>query len=204
VEAFARLLDARHATLHRGGGDALQGPRQIDMAKRLLAESAYAGQPIVLVAAQDFPHMKAWEDVTADLLTRLGMKVELAPVDWGTVIARRAQKSPPANGGWHLYLNAIYGVDGVDPMNKLIRANGETVSNGWATIPEVEVGVAAWYDAISFEAEAAAVRRSNKVARDNVVYALLGSYLRHFAWRKGVTGVVQGPLPFFWGVSRSA
>jgi peptide/nickel transport system substrate-binding protein len=110
----------------------------------------------------------------------------------------------PFNDGWHLYLNAICGVDGVDPMNKLIRANGETVSNRWANIPEVEVEVDAWYDAISFEAEAAGVRRSNKVALDNVVYAPLGSYLRHFAWRKGGTGVVQGPLSFFWGVSRSA
>jgi peptide/nickel transport system substrate-binding protein len=182
----------------------LQGPRQIDVAKRLLAESGYAGQPIVLLAAQDFPHMKAWGDVTADLLMRLGMKVELAAVDWGTVIARRAQKSPPGQGGWHLYLNAIYGVDGVDPMNKLIRANGETVSNGWANIPEVEVEVYAWYDATSFEAEAAAIRRLNKAALDNVVYAPLGSYLRHFAWRKSVSGVVQGPLPFFWGVSKSA
>jgi peptide/nickel transport system substrate-binding protein len=186
------------------GGDVLQGPRQIDVAKRLLAESGYAGQPIVLLAAQDFPHMKAWGDVTADLLMRLGMKVELAAVDWGTVIARRAQKSPPGQGGWHLYLNAIYGVDGVDPMNKLIRANGETVSNGWANIPEVEVEVYAWYDATSFEAEAAAIRRLNKAALDNVVYAPLGSYLRHFAWRKSVSGVVQGPLPFFWGVSKSA
>jgi peptide/nickel transport system substrate-binding protein len=186
------------------GGDILKGPRNIEAAKRLLAASGYAGQPIILLAAQDFPHMKAWGEVTADLLMRLGMKVDLAAVDWGTVIARRAQKSPPGQGGWHLYLNAIYGVDGVDPMNKLIRANGETVSNGWANTPEVEAEVAAWYEAPSFAAEAATVRRLNKAALDNVVYAPLGSYLRHFAWRKGVTGVVQGPLPLFWGVSKSA
>jgi peptide/nickel transport system substrate-binding protein len=148
--------------------------------------------------------MKAWGDVTADLLVRLGMKVDLAAVDWGTVIARRAQKSPPGQGGWHLYLNSIYGADGVDPMNKLIRANGEVVSNGWANIPEVEIEVGAWYEATSFDAEAAAVRRLNKAALDHVVYAPLGSYLRHFAWRKGVTGVVQGPLPLFWSVSKNA
>jgi peptide/nickel transport system substrate-binding protein len=186
------------------GGDILKGPRKIDAAKRLLAESGYAGQPITVLAAQDFPHMKAWGDVTADLLVRLGMKVDLAAVDWGTVIARRAQRSPPGQGGWHVYLNSIYGVDGVDPMNKLIRANGEVVSNGWANIPEVEIEVDAWYEATSFEAEAAAVRRLNKAALDHVVYAPLGSFLRHFAWRKSVTGVVQGPLPLFWGVSKSA
>jgi peptide/nickel transport system substrate-binding protein len=31
-------------------------------------------------------------DVTVDLLTRLGMKVDYVAVDWGTVVQRRAQK----------------------------------------------------------------------------------------------------------------
>jgi hypothetical protein len=26
---------------------------------------------------------------------------------------------------------------------------------------------------------------------------------RYQAWRKNITGVVKGPLPFFWGVSKS-
>ena len=47
-------------------------------------------------------------------------------------------------------------------------------------------------------------RRLNKAALDDVVYAPLGSYLRHFAWRKSVTGIAKGPGPFFWGVSKTA
>jgi peptide/nickel transport system substrate-binding protein len=85
----------------------------------------------------------------------------------------------------------------------LIRANVEPVSNGPANIPEVEIGVDAWHEAISFEAEAAAVRRLDKAALDSVICAPLGSYLRHFAWRNDVTGVVQGPLPLSW-VSKNA
>jgi peptide/nickel transport system substrate-binding protein len=41
-------------------------------------------------------------------------------------------------------------------------------------------------------------------ALDNVVCAPLGSCLRHFAWRSGLTGVEQGPFPLFWGVSKNA
>jgi peptide/nickel transport system substrate-binding protein len=36
-----------------------------------------------------------------------------------------------------------------------------------------------------------------------VVYAPLGFFLQYQTWRKNVTGIVQGPLPFFWGVSKS-
>jgi peptide/nickel transport system substrate-binding protein len=88
-------------------------------------------------------------------------------------------------------------------MNKLIRASGKLAQNGWANVPEVEAEVAAWYEAKSLAAEKDAVRRLNKAALDKVVYAPLGSYLRHFAWRKNVNGIAQGPLPFFWGVSKS-
>ena len=56
------------------GGDLLKGPRKLDAARRLLAESGYAGQPVTLMAAQDSPPLKAWGDVTVDVLQRLGMK----------------------------------------------------------------------------------------------------------------------------------
>src|SRR6266478_5799460 len=86
------------------GGEILKGPRNLDAAKKLLAESKYAGEPVTLMAAQDLAHMKIWGDVTVDLLKRLDMKVDFAAVDWGTLIARRMQKSPPRQGGWQMFV----------------------------------------------------------------------------------------------------
>ena len=37
---------------------------------------------------------------------------------------------------------------------------------------------------------------------NHVVYAPLGFYLRHQAWRKNVSGVKPGPLPFAWDVAK--
>jgi peptide/nickel transport system substrate-binding protein len=45
-------------------------------------------------------------DVTFNLLVRLGMNVDIPAVDWGTVGARRALKTPPSAGGcttFHTY-----------------------------------------------------------------------------------------------------
>jgi peptide/nickel transport system substrate-binding protein len=42
------------------GGDILRGPRNLDGAKRLLAESGYSGQPVTCMAAQDIPEFKPW------------------------------------------------------------------------------------------------------------------------------------------------
>jgi peptide/nickel transport system substrate-binding protein len=184
--------------------DILKGPRRLDAARKLLAESGYVGEPIVCMAAQDLPTFKAWGDVTVDLLKRLGVNVDFVAVDWATVIARRAQKMPPRHGGWHLYHTALYGVDCATPTNSFLRANGTVAVNGWSKSAEVETEIAAWFDATTLEEEKAAARRLNKAFLDYVVYAPLGRFLRHFAWRKNLIGVTQGPLPFFWGVSKSA
>jgi peptide/nickel transport system substrate-binding protein len=185
------------------GGEILKGPRKLDAAKRLLGESGYAGEPITLMAAQDIAFLKAWGDVTADLLKRLDMKVDLAAVDWGTVIARYAQKSPPGQGGWQMDVNAHNGVD-FDPTNRLLRANGNEPLNGWANNPQIEAEIAAWYDATSVDEEKTIARRLNRLAVDHVLFAPLGVMLRHHAWRRTVSGIVQAPLPLFWGVSKTA
>jgi peptide/nickel transport system substrate-binding protein len=184
------------------GGDILKGRRDIEGAKRLLAESGYAGQPVTSMAAQDTASHKVWGDVTADLLARLGMKVDYAAVDWGTVVARRAQKTPPGQGGWQIFHTFLSGVDCIDPTNRTIRANGEKAFFGWPSSPEIETEVAAWYEAKTFDEEKAVVRRLNKVALDHAIYAPLGVFLQQQAWRTSVAGVTQGPLPFFWGVSK--
>ena len=96
------------------------------------------------------------------------------------------------------------GADNVDPTSHHMRANGDGAFFGWPTSPLVEAEVAAWFDATALEGEKTAARRLNRAALDDVVYAPLGLLLRHQAWRKNVTGIVQGPLPFFWGVSKTA
>ena len=80
------------------GGEILKGKRDLAMAKKLLAESGYSGQPVTCVVAQDQPITKAQGDVTADLLKRIGMNVDFVAIDWGTVGSRRAQKTPPGPG----------------------------------------------------------------------------------------------------------
>src|SRR5204862_4466788 len=58
------------------GGEILKGKRDLAMAKKLLAESGYSGQPVTCVVAQDQPITKAQGDVTADLLKQMGMNVD--------------------------------------------------------------------------------------------------------------------------------
>jgi peptide/nickel transport system substrate-binding protein len=67
----------------------------------------------------------------------------------------------------------------------------------------VETAVDAWFDAKNLDEEKVAARALNKAALDDVVCAPLGQFFIYQAWRKNVTGIVKGPLPFFWGVGKA-
>ncbi len=186
------------------GGEILK-KRDIDAAKKLLAESGYANQPVSCIVAQDQVITKAQGDVTADLLKRMGMNVDFVATDWGTVGTRRALKTPPGQGGWEMFHTWHAGADCINPAVYIaIRANGDKAWYGWPNSPTVEKEVAAWFEAKSLDEEKAAVRRLNKAALEDVVYAPTGFFLSYTAWRKNVSGIAKGPLPFFWGVSKTA
>jgi peptide/nickel transport system substrate-binding protein len=187
------------------GGEILKGKRDIAGAKKLLAESSYKGEPVTCVVAQDQPITKAMGDVTAELLKRIGMNVDFVATDWGTVGQRRAQKSPPGQGGWGMFHTWHSGSDCVNPAVSIaVRATGDTAWFGWPNVPSVEAEVSAWFDAKTLDEEKAAIGRLNKAALDNVVYAPTGFFLGYQAWRKNVSGIVKGPIPFPWGVSKTA
>jgi peptide/nickel transport system substrate-binding protein len=187
------------------GGEILKGKRDIGAAKKLLAESGYSGQPVTCLVAQDQPITKAQGDVTADLLKQMGMNVDFVATDWGTVGSRRAQKTPPGQGGWEVFHTWHAGADCVNPaVYNAIRANGDKAWFGWPTSPAVETEVTAWFEAKNFDEEKAAVNRLNKAALEDVIYAPTGFFLSYTAWRKNISGIAKGPLPFFWGVSKTA
>jgi peptide/nickel transport system substrate-binding protein len=179
------------------GSEVFAGPRRLDAAKASLKESGYAGAPVTLMVAQDIASSKVWGTVAADLLTRLGMTVDHVATNRSDLAARRAQ------GAWHIYPTAVAGADCIDPTSASIRANGEVAANGWPDIPEIEEELANWFDPDNTEEELAIARRLNKAALDEVVAAPLGFFLSHQAWRDTVSGITQGPLPLFWGVSKT-
>jgi peptide/nickel transport system substrate-binding protein len=186
------------------GGDILKGKRDLDAAKRLLAESGYNNQPVFCMFSQDLPPHKAMGDVTADLFARMGFNVDAVATDWGTVVGRRASKASPAQGGWNVFHTWHSGADCVTPAGyAAIRGNGQSAWFGWPDSPKTEEGVEAWYAAPGPAEEKAALAAINQAAMEDVIYAPLGQFMAYQAWRSNVSGVVKAPLPLFWGVSKA-
>jgi peptide/nickel transport system substrate-binding protein len=185
------------------GMEVLTSPRDMDHVKRDLKAAGYNNERVVLLAATDFPVLKAMADVTADMMKRAGMNVDYISTDWGSVVTRRAKKDPVEQGGWSAFCTAWAGTDHLDPSGHLsLRCNGEQAWIGWPTDMEIEHLRDQWFDAPDVKAQAAICADIQKEAFKSVPYIPMGQYLQPTAYRTSLEGVLNG-FALFWNVKRA-
>ncbi|MDB5379588.1 MAG: transporter substrate-binding protein, partial [Rubritepida sp.] len=178
------------------GSEPMLAPRNMDAAKRMLAAAGYSGETIVLPAATDVPVVKAQAEITADLMQRLGIKVDFLAMDWGAHSTRTASRQQPQSGGWHISHTWVAGAECASPAgHKALDGSGEGAINGWAKSEEVQTQVDAWFDATDMATERHAVEAANRAAMETVLFVPTGFFLNYTAWRRNVSGIVKSPFP---------
>ena len=166
----------------------------IAKARRLLAETDYKGETIIMLAAADYPLLSACAQVGADLFRRIGFKVDLQTMDFGTQTVRRANKAPPAQGGWNAFFNLFNGFNRFDPAAHL----GITSSwAGWPKIPEIEALRDVWFDAPDLAGRQKVARDIQTLVWRDVPYAPVGSFYSVTAFKKNLVGVQRHGANFF-------
>jgi len=188
------------------GSESLVKGNGMAEAKKLLAESSYDGTPIVIMAPGDVVTLKAQPVVAAQALRTAGFKVDLQATDWGTVVSRRASQKPIKEGGWNMFFTNWAGADVINPIvNLAIGGRGKNGGwFGWADDPKMEQLKDAFARAASPEEQKKIAADIQKEAYDQVIYIPLGEYTQPSAWRKSLTGVLDGPAtPVFWNIDKS-
>jgi peptide/nickel transport system substrate-binding protein len=186
------------------GGAALEGKRDYAAAKKLLADSGYNGEKVVMLVGTDLSITKGQGDVAADMLGRIGMNVDYVAIDWGSVGARRARKEAPDKGGWNVFLTWLAGADCANPAPyTALRTNGAKAWFGWPDSAPIEQLIADWYDAPDLAAEQQRIAALNRASMDFATFLPTGFFLAYQAWRSNVSGIVKAPFPVFWDVRKS-
>jgi peptide/nickel transport system substrate-binding protein len=187
------------------GSESLVKGNGMAEAKKLLAESGYDGTPIVIMAPGDVVTLKAQPVVAAQALRTAGFKVDLQATDWGTVVSRRASQKPVKEGGWNMFFTNWAGADVINPIvNFAIGGRGKNGGwFGWADDPKMEQLKDAFARASTAEEQKKIAADIQKEAFDQVIYIPLGEYTQPSAWRKSLTGVLDGPAtPVFWNIDK--
>src|SRR5438270_894470 len=187
------------------GGKVVKG-NGMAQARKLLAESGYDGTPIVIMAPGDVVTLKAQPIVAAQQLREAGFKVDVQATDWQTVVSRRASQKPPKEGGWNMFFTNWSAADVINPIASL-PTSGKGKNGAWFGWPE-DAKLESMRDAY---ARSTSPDEQKKIAADiqayvldQVIYIPLGQYRAPSAWRKSLTGVLDGPAtPIFWNIDKS-
>jgi peptide/nickel transport system substrate-binding protein len=188
----------------RVGSEVLTGKRDLAKAKELIKEAGYKGEKIVVLSATDQPIVHSQGLVTLELLRKAGLNAELAANDWGTLISRRAVKSPIDKGGWSIFHTWLVGPDMANPaINFPLRGIGEKSWFGWPTDPEMEKLRDAWFDAPDAATQKDLVDAMQKHGWESVPFIPTAQFIIPTAYRKNVSGILISPIAFLWNVDKN-
>ncbi|HTC07731.1 MAG TPA: ABC transporter substrate-binding protein [Acetobacteraceae bacterium] len=186
------------------GMEALTGPRDLAKAKKLIAESGYKGEKIVLMAPTDQPAILAVCQVVNGTFQKLGLNMDYQAMDWGTLVTRRASKEPPEKGGWNIFCTSWTGLTVANPGGHFpLRGNGANSWFGWPTDPKIEALRDAWFDAPDLAAQKKICEQIQSTAFEDVPFIPIGQWFQPTGYRTNIVDIVKCPQILFWNVKKS-
>jgi peptide/nickel transport system substrate-binding protein len=180
-----------------------RGVANPDAARKLLDQAGYKGEPVVLLRPTDLPMLSKAPLVVKQQLEQAGFVVDMQSMDWQTLVARRARKDAPSQGGWNAFITAAVAADNANPITMaMMNAAGAKGWFGWHDDPELEKikldFVKARSDAERKKlAEAAQLR-----AIDQVTHVNLGQFNAPSAVRSNVKGMVPAGSAVYWNIRK--
>ena len=176
----------------------------IEKAKELLEQSDYDGETVLIFHVTDLTSMSSIPLVMAQQLESAGFTVELQSMDFMTMLSRRANKGPVADGGWSIFVTSWHNIEISDPLRSfMISAAGDEGYAGWASVPEIEELRQSFLRAESDEERKAITADIQKLTYENGVFAPLGSFARISGFGPGISGALRAPANVFWNIKKN-
>jgi peptide/nickel transport system substrate-binding protein len=186
------------------GLEVLSGPRDVAKAKRLVAESGYKGEPVLLMSPTDQPALAQVTQVTRDVFEKVGIKIDYQAMDWSTLVARRASRESPDKGGWNAFCTSWSGLAVADPGGHFpIRGNGSGAWFGWPTDQKMEALRDSWFDAPDLPTQKKICEDMQSFAFEQVPFIPIGQWFYPTAFRNTVTDIVRSPNILHWNLKKS-
>jgi peptide/nickel transport system substrate-binding protein len=123
-------------------------------------------------------------------------------MDWGTLVARRAMKTPASEGGWNILHTWWSAADMASPaLNAGVAGVCEKAFFGWYCSEPMEKMRRDWVAQSDPARRKQLAEEIQKVAYDEVPYALWGEFVTPAATRKNVRGMLNFAAPLLWNIS---
>ena len=191
-----------HAGVPQGLGSAAARER----ARQLLRESGYDGSPIVMMDPTDNPFVHAATLVLAQQMQQVGFRTDVQAMDFASMAGRRANRRPPAEGGWHIGLTFWNGLGASDPVGNVpMQASCERAWPGWPCDAEHQALIDAFPYAANAEERRRILEALHVSAYRVVPYVPYGQWYLPAAHTPRLSGVLSMPgIIMAWNIQKAA
>ena len=177
--------------------------RKTDLAqaKKLLAESGYKGEKVVLLVPSDVTYLNAEALMAAQTMRNMGMNVDMQTMDWASIGARRAKKDAPEAGGWNMYVTVAGEFDVNSPIaNAYLSAACGNSLPGWPCDKPLDELRTAWIKETVPAKRKELLDAFQTRAYEAVPYVNAGQYSAAYAARANLKGLdkLWAGMPTFW------
>jgi peptide/nickel transport system substrate-binding protein len=174
----------------------------LDKAKELLKEGGYNGEKVLLMDPTDLNVLHSMAQAVVPMLRKGGLNVDVLSTDWSTIVTRRADKRPVAEGGWNIFITAATGADLITPMAHFhVDGRCDKGQPGWYCDAKMTELQDHWARATEPAQARALFVDMQREAYVSGAYVPLGQYQQPVAFRN-LTGVVQAPIPVLWNIHK--
>ena len=158
----------------------------------MMKEAGYDGSPITVLAATDHPTITPGTQVLLNAMRLAGLNVDAQALDWGSVVARRAKREPPAQGGWNIFLTTSSGTSAANPVvNTWLGSGCDQANVGWPCDQELEDLRTQFAFSRTNEERMELARKIQARATEVVPYIVWGQWTQPYAFREDkITGIV--------------
>ena len=164
-------------------------------AKAALAATSYKGEPVVMLQVSGSISQAAGS-LLAQNMKQVGFTVDEQVMDWGTVLARRANKM-----GWSLFPVYSNGIDMASPLTHFYIASNCADYPGWSCSNAMTGMLTAFVKAPDDAARKAIAAQIQEEAYRVTPSVMWGQFSRPAGYRTRMTGLIQSSFPMFWDVT---
>ena len=179
--------------------------QDLEKARALFDAAGYDGTPITILQSTDIPILNGAALVTAQLLRKVGVRVELQAMDWSTLTSRRAVTDPPGEGGWNIFHTSWISADILNPITNIGVSGGcrEKAWFGWPCDSEIEKLRDDFARATDPQIQLELAEKVQARAYELVTYVNYGEFKTPVAYRDSLRGFIQSPVfPFLWNIEK--
>jgi peptide/nickel transport system substrate-binding protein len=170
-------------------------------ARQLMKEAGYDGRPVVVLDPTDRPELHAAALVTREVLTQIGVNVDLQAMDWSTLVARRAKKDAPKDGGWNIFSTNWIAADVMTPaVNAAIAGQCDKAWFGWYCSEPMEKLRTEWVRATDPARRKQIAGEIQQLVYDDVPFVSWGQYVQPVVFNKKFRGQLKFATPVVWNI----